>query len=152
MTEEPEYTSGNVLSRDAILGYSSEPFPVDAFGGTVFVRPLSGEERDLYEQSNLKETRGGQTKLNLRNARARLAQMCIVERGDDGRWRRVFTRSDIDKLGKLPAVELDKVTEAARDASGIDAEEEGALVESFDEGTPALSGGRSSSDLQPVSG
>lgn len=152
MSEEPEYTSGNILSRDAILGYASEPFPVDAFGGTVYVRPLSGEERDLYEQSNLKETRGGQTKLNLRNARARLAQMCIVERDEDGRWRRVFTRSDIDKLGKLPAVELDKVIEAARDASGLSEDVEDGLVESFDQERSPLPGERSSSDLQPISG
>lgn len=139
MSEEPQYF-GAALARDAILGFSAEPFPIEAFGGTVMVKPLSGDERDFYEESNLKQTRGGQTKLDLRQARARLAQMVIVERDGDGKWRRMFTRNDIDKLGKLPAAELDKVTEAAREASGLDAEEEDEKVESFGEETRELPG------------
>jgi hypothetical protein len=153
MVEDPELMS-NPLSRDAILGFTAEPFPVEAFGGTVYVRPLSGDERDRYEASNLEQTRGGQTKLNiaqLRTARARLAQLCLVERDEQGRWRRMFTRHEIDKLGRLPAAELDKVTSAAAEASGLDSEREEELVESFDEETPAELGERSSSDLQHTS-
>jgi hypothetical protein len=143
MVEDPELMNG-ALSRDAILGFTQEPFPISAFGGVVHIKPLSGDERDSYEASNLQTTRGGMTKLDLRQARARLAQLCIVERDDKGRWRRMFTKSDIDKLGKLPAAELDRVTEAARDASGLGDEQEDRLVDSFDEGTPALPGVASS--------
>jgi hypothetical protein len=150
MVEDPILTA-NPLSRDAILSFTAEPFPVDAFGGTVYVRPLTGEERDKYEASNLEQRKNGTTRLNLANARARLAQLCLVERDEKGRWRRMFTRNEIDKLGQLPAVELDKVTEAAREASGLDAEAEEALVEDFDEEPPGLRGGSSSSALQATS-
>lgn len=151
MSEEPELVDAP-LSADQILGFTAEPFPVKAFGGVVYVQPLSGKDRDKYESQNLVQTRGGQTKLNLTNARARLAQMCLVERDENGAWRRMFRKDQVDMLGQLPAAELDRVTEAAREASGLDGEEEDALVESFDEAIPARVGGRSSSDLQAISG
>lgn len=151
MIEEPDLMS-NPLSRDAILGYSQDPFPVSAFGGVVYVKPLSGEERDRYEGQNLKQTRGGATKLDLTNARARLAQLCIVERDDQGRWRRMFSKTEVDKLGALPAVELDKVVEAAKEASGLDDEAEDSMVESFNGATPRPLGEGSSSDSLATSG
>jgi hypothetical protein len=148
MAEEPQYFSNDVLSRDAILGYAAEPFPVEAFGGTVYVRPLSGRDRDAYEMQNLKQTRSG-TKLDLRNARARLAVLCLVERDQNGNWVRMFGNPDVERVGQLPAAELDKVTEAAREASGLDAEDEAAA--DFELEDPEPSGADSSSDLQAIS-
>ena len=136
----------SVLSRDDILSYEGgDPIPVEAFGGTVYVRPLTGTERDRYEQQNLKQTRGGATRLDLTNARARLVQLCLVEKTDDGTWHRMFGPGDIKKLGKLPAVELDKVSEVAREASGLEDEDEfGEDVESFDADEDELVGASSS--------
>lgn len=132
----------NTALREQILGFDAgAPIPVDAFGTTVYVKPLSGADRDAYEQSNLEQTRGGATKLNLRNARARLVALCLV----DEHGKRLFGKADIDRLGKLPAAELDKVADVARDASGLDAEDEDALVDSFDEEDEATPVGVSSS-------
>lgn len=136
-----------VLSRDDILGFEgSEPIPVEAFGGTVHVRPLSGTERDRYEQQNLKQTRGGATKLDLTNARARLVQLCLVEQAEDGSWHRMFGPNDIKALGRKPAAELDKIAEVAREASGLEDNEDELAedVESFDEDEAELVGASSS--------
>lgn len=150
MSEEPELMD-HPLSRDQILGYAVEPFPIEAFGGTVYIKPLTGKERDKYEMQNLEQQRNGTTRLNLINARARLAIMCMVERDGNGKWQRMFHRSDLERVGQLPASELDKVTEAAREASGIGEEESEAVVDSFDEGIAELPGDSSSSDLEPAS-
>lgn len=129
----------NVLGREAILDADDTqivPVEVPEWGGTVLVRPLSGEDRDMYEQSNLKERKNGTTRLNLRNARARLVQLCAVDK--DGR--RLFDKTDVDRLGKKSAAALDRVSEVARDASGISEEQMEEMTEGFDEAEEAHAG------------
>lgn len=135
----------STLSRDDILNFDAgEPIEVEAFGGIVHVRPLSGTERDRYEMQNLKQTRGGTTKLDLTNARARLVQLSLVEKAEDGTWRRMFAPDHVKQLGRLPAAELDKVAEVAREASGLSELDEEETVESFDEDEAELVGASSS--------
>lgn len=120
-----------LLGRDAILDADDielVPVKVPEWKGSVLVRPLSGTERDEYEASNLRERKNGTTRLNLRNARARLVQMCVV----DADGRRLFSKADIDRLGRKSASALDRIAEVARDASGITEEQEREMVEGFD--------------------
>jgi hypothetical protein len=150
MSQEPQYFSNDVLSRDDILGYDiGAPIPVEAFNGTVYVKPLSGDQRDSYEASNFRRGKGGVSEFDPRGARARLFVLCVVDK-DTGKP--MFNRADLDRIGKLPAAELDKVTDVAREASGLDADDEEAATEDFGQEDPAPVGELSSSALHPISG
>lgn len=106
---------------------------------TVLVRPLSGNDRDDYEAGNWRRGRDGAMKLDLRGSRARLAAVAIVD--SDGRV--LFTRDDVKALGRKSAAALDRVVDAARDASGLDDDTVEASADSFDEATLEEPGERS---------
>lgn len=107
----------NVLDRSAILAVSdiqTRTVAVPEWGGDVLVRGMTGLERDQYETSIL-DQRGKKAKVDLLNARARLASMTIVdEKGD-----RVFTDADVVALGKKSAAALDRIYDVAAALSGI---------------------------------
>lgn len=119
------------LDRDAILNAPDldvKEVEVPEWGGTVLIKPLSGRERDAYEQSNLKQTSKG-SRLNLENARARLVSLCVV----DEQGNKLFTKDDVKQLGKKSAAALDRVVEVARDASGLGDSEEADMALDFEE-------------------
>ena len=106
-----------LLSRDDILkadDIRTETVPVPEWGGDVLVRGLSGRERDTFEASMLVE-RGGRMEMDPRNARARLATMCVV--GEDGKP--LFTRDDMGALGEKSAAALNRVFDVASRLSGL---------------------------------
>lgn len=106
-----------VLSRDQILkadDLAIEQVEVPEWGGTVLVRGLTGEERDMYEQS-LVEGRGKNAQMNLRNARAKLVVLCVV----DEAGKPLFQRADVAVLGRKSAAALDRIFEAAKRLSGL---------------------------------
>lgn len=104
--------------REKLLAKAREKrplLPVQAFGEDLFVRRMSGRERDAYETS-LVEVRGNKRSVNLTNLRARLAVLCLV----DADGKRIFTDADADELGHGDCTELNKVYEAAKDWNGLD--------------------------------
>lgn len=105
-----------VLSRDQILRHTQLPqetVAVPEWGGEVIVRAMTALQRDQYEQA---VTDGG-AGLNLIGARARLvAAVCVDE---DGKL--LFTPDDVDALGALNAVPVNRIAEAAMRLSGMDA-------------------------------
>ncbi len=106
-----------LLSRDAILQAQDLPFEdveVPEWGGAVRVRGLTGAERDAFEQS-IVETRGKNTRMNLKNIRAKLVALCVV----DEQGNRVFSDDDAEALGRKSAAALDRVFEAAQRLSGL---------------------------------
>jgi hypothetical protein len=117
-----------MLSREDILSARALPRrEVEAFGGTVLVRGLTGEERDFYEGS-LVNDRGKGVRMDWRNARARLVAMgCIEEDGS-----RKFTDSDVPALGNLPALELTRLYDAIRELSGLSDEDMEELEKDFE--------------------
>ena len=105
------------LARDEILqahDIKTMVVEVPEWGGRVLVRGLTGTERDEFEESVI-ETRGKSTHVKLRNARAKLVSLSIVD--SDGE--RIFTEGDIDALGKKSAAALDRVYQVAARLSGI---------------------------------
>jgi hypothetical protein len=80
----------------------------------VFVRSMTGAERDRYEQELL-AARGPDGKINLENVRARLVAFCTV----DAEGKRVFADEDIPALGAKSAAALDRVFTAASALNGI---------------------------------
>ncbi len=105
------------LSRDEILGINDLPVEevyVDEWKTWVRVRALTGAERDAFEQS-IVETRGKNTRLNLRNIRAKLVALCCVDENGN----RLFKDEDAEALGRKSAAALNRVFEVAQRLSGL---------------------------------
>ncbi|WP_461369485.1 hypothetical protein [Candidatus Darwinibacter acetoxidans] len=106
-----------ILTRDAILQAEDLPrelVEVPEWGGCVYVRALTGAERDAFEASVV-EQRGKSTKMNLRNIRAKLVALTAV----DEEGKRLFTDDDAALLGKKSAAALDRVFDVAQRLSGL---------------------------------
>lgn len=91
--------------RDRILSADDrkkEAVFVPQWGLTVFVRTLSGAERDDWEASIVQQ-KGKATTYDLRNIRARLVCKCIV----DESGKRVFSDHEAEVLGEKSAAALD---------------------------------------------
>lgn len=99
------------LSREQILqadGHRRECVPVPEWGGDVYVRTMTGRERDRWESDALPEERDG--KPNLDNIRARLLVLTLC----DETGKRLFAAEDAAALGEQPADVLDRLYDAAR--------------------------------------
>jgi len=106
-----------LLTRDAILQADDLPrelVEVPEWSGSVYVRALTGIERDAFEQSVV-EQKGKSTKMNLRNIRAKLVALTAV----DEEGKRLFTDDDAALLGKKSAAALDRVFDVAQRLSGL---------------------------------
>ncbi len=111
---------------------------VPELGGEVWVRGMSGTERDQFEEGLRirKGKRAGQS--DLRNFRAQLAVRVLVT--DEGA--RILTNADAEIFGKLPAGVLDRIISRCTELSGKADEE----IDDLKNGSaPAPSDGSSSS-------
>jgi len=118
-----------MLTRDEILSVSDLPtqeIEVPEWGGAVFVRGLSGRERDEYELSMI-SMRGGSPSLSMFNARAKLVQLGCV----DADGKQLFSKSDVAALGKKNATALDRVYNVIRQLSGLSTEDVKELASNF---------------------
>ncbi len=121
-----------LLTRDAILqaeDLPTEDIEVEEWGGAVRVRALTGAERDAFEQS-IVEQRGKSTRMNLRNIRAKLVALTVV----DADGKRLFSDKDAELLGKKSAAALDRVFEVAQKLSGLSPEDMEELSGNSEEG------------------
>lgn len=106
-----------LLNRDMILqadDLRKELLEVPEWGGSVYVRGMTGTERDKLESSML-EQRGKSQKMNLANVRARMAAMTLC----DETGKLLFTEADVRALGTKSAAALQRVFEAAQRLSGL---------------------------------
>lgn len=106
-----------LLTRDQILSAADlkrETLDVPEWGGEVIVRSLTGAERDAFEDSVVKQ-RGKTRELNLRNARARLVSLSLIDESGS----RLFSDGDVEALGRKSAAALDRVFAAAQRLSGL---------------------------------
>lgn len=106
-----------LLTRDQILSADDlgrELVNVPEWGGDVYVRGLTGKERDQFEASMI-DQRGKSQSVNLQNIRAKLAGLSIC----DESGKRVFTDADLQALAGKSAIALNRVFEVARRLSGL---------------------------------
>ena len=116
------------LDKNAILGVvdiRKELVDVPEWGGSVWVRGMTGAERDKFE-SSIVESRGKGTKVNMVNVRARLASLTICDEGGN----LLFTQADIVALSAKSASALQRIFAVAQRLSGIGDED----VKDFTEG------------------
>lgn len=97
-------------------------------GGKIRLKHLSAKERDEFESSMVKVTRGGRQQMNNENFRARLVQLAAVN--EDGSP--LFTRHDIKTLGNLPASGLQRVFNKINEMSAFSEADLKELEEDFD--------------------
>ena len=110
-----------MLNKKSILQCDDLPkelVSVPEWGGDVFVRTLSGTERDMFEQSMM-EGKGKNREMNLKNIRARLAVLTICT--EDGT--RLFEAKDVDALGKKSAAALDRIFSVSQKLNGLSGED-----------------------------
>lgn len=97
-------------------------------GEKVYVRELTGRERDEYEAERVKVTFGPRGRvsqeINLRNLRARLVVRTLV--GEDGK--RVFSEADAAEVGELGGAVLDRLFDVAQRLSGLSKDADEALL------------------------
>ena len=106
-----------MLSKTDILAAKDikiEEISVPEWGGSVFVKEMTGAERDKYESSIL-EIKGGNQTVNLQNARAKLAAFTICDENGN----RIFSEADISALASKSATALQRIFEKAMSLSRI---------------------------------
>lgn len=107
-----------MLTKKQILqsnDLSKELVKVPEWNGEVYIRTMTGTERDQFEQS----LAISKDKLNLANIRARLCALAICD--EDGN--RLFTDSEIEALGQKSAAALDRIFEVAQRLNKIGAKD-----------------------------
>lgn len=106
-----------MLSKDDILkakDLTVKEVEVPEWGGSVYIKSLTGTERDLYE-SSITQIKGKEAKLDWRNARAKLLVFTICDQ--DGN--RLFNESEIGELGKKSASALQRLFDVATEMNGL---------------------------------
>lgn len=105
------------ILRDSLLeSFSSPPVaPVKFCGHDLFVKKMTGKERDRYEKSRWKQVKD-KFVLELDNTRAKLVTVTLC----DENGKRVFNDIDVDRVGELDHEELDRAYEAAIKLNGLD--------------------------------
>lgn len=101
---------------------------IPEWGGTVRIKSITGTARDAFEAS-LREGKGKNADVNLRNLRARLISLCVVD--EDGK--RMFSKEDVGRLGAKNAKPLDRLFDACTELIGMSEQDVETYVEDFDE-------------------
>lgn len=121
----------NILTKEAILKAQDieiREVEVPEWGGVVYVRGMTGRERDRYENSLYKQ-KGKERVLNTQNARAKLVVMCTVDQ--DGN--RIFDEEEVNVLSQKSSKALDRIFAVAMELSGITENDMEELTKNSDE-------------------
>lgn len=108
----------SVLTREQILKAQDVKIEMvdvsEWWGGCVYVRSLTGKQRDAFEASRYKWV-GDKIELQHDNTRARLLAMTV----SDEHGTLLFTEGDIELLGQKDAAPLDKLFDVAQRLSAM---------------------------------
>jgi len=99
-----------VLTKDDILNskdLKSEKVEIPEWGGAIYIRTITGLERDQFEAS-MTETEG------IKNLRAKLVVLTAV----DSEGKRLFSEKDAAELGRKNAAALDRCFKVAQKLNG----------------------------------
>ncbi len=107
------------LAQAPVLDTVQVPIPEFGEGVVVNVRAMSAGDRDRFEES-MKKGKGKNTTIDLRNFRARLCIASIV----DETGAKVFSGIDLPALSAYPVKILQRICQAATEASGLDDDDE----------------------------
>lgn len=108
-----DLTADQIFAADDL---TLKPVEVPEWGGTVYVRPLGGDERDAYEAS-MTIQKGPELESNPVGMRARL----VVRGVTDANGVRLFKDNDAPRLGQKNAAVLDRLFDEIAELSGLSA-------------------------------
>lgn len=130
-----------LLTRDEILAATDrqmELVEVPEWGGAVYIRSLTADERDEFEESLLEQNkRTKKQDVRLRQARAKLVSRAAC----DDKGVRLFSERDVVALGAKNAAAMDRLFDKASELSGIREADLEELVEDFTDTPDAPSSG-----------
>ncbi len=128
-----------MLTKEQILSIDDKrvaPVEVPEWGDTVYVRTMTGCERDRVEELIDKaKARGGMSPKNLRGT---LCSLCMC----DENGVRLFNDAEATALGNRSCVALDRVFTAALKVNGMSQSAQDELAENSD-GDPSAGSGSS---------
>ena len=129
----------SALNREEILGADDiqvELIEVPEWGGDVWVKGMTGQERDKFEDELIIRSTVGKgrkttqvSEVSLADIRAKLCSMTICDKDKT----RLFTEKDVKALSKKSAAALQRVFEIAQELSGITDDDIDELVEELEE-------------------
>lgn len=107
-----------LLTKSDILGsrLKSEIVEVPEWGGSVRIRELSAAQRDSWDSTFRFDQDGNATAESLRNMRARMCSLSIVDENDMP----VFSPMEAEQLGQLSGTALHRVYAVCRRLNGMD--------------------------------
>lgn len=115
------------LTKDQILeanDLQSVAVEVPEWGGTVYVRSMTGADRDAFESSMVTVHPDGSRTPDLRNLRSKLVALTLV----DEEGNRLFEVADIARLALKSSAALERVFEAAQRLNGLGTKAEAEAV------------------------
>jgi len=118
-------TRQEILSADDITLKEVE---VPEWGGSVFIRPMTGSERDRYESDILGED--GKSDVRNKSLREKLAVLSVC----DESGATLFTEEDIQALSEKNSAPLDRIFDAAQKLNGITDDDIKILTKNSDSG------------------
>ena len=122
--------SAKPLSREDILGADDieiEKVEVPEWGGSVYVKGMTGKERGKLEAANV-DQRGKNHRIKLIELRERIAVACVCD--ENGKL--LFTQADVKLLSEKSAAPLQRIVEASNKLSGITEEDMEELAEEME--------------------
>ena len=111
----------SILTKDAILAakdYKMEKVSCPEWGGDVYVRSLSGEEKTAFQNSLFEEGEDG-TPVRKEGYMKALATGMLVRSICDKDGNRLFEDQDVDALFKKSAKVLDRIQTVCDDLNGV---------------------------------
>jgi hypothetical protein len=124
------------LSKATILGADDltvEEVNCPECGGTVFVRTLTGVERDEIE-AHMFQTKSKDSRINMTNLRARMVGLCLVDENGKRIFKGKEFEKDIEALGRKSSLVLDRVFTVAQKLAGMRKEDVEELTKNSEEG------------------
>lgn len=109
------------LTAEQILAADDRPIEeleVPEWGGSVFIRTMSGDERDSFE-ADMVQNRSGDPSRDIRGFRAKLAAHVLCDESGS----RLFTDAQIKELGAKSAAALDRVMMKAQSVNRMSNED-----------------------------
>lgn len=109
--------NNGILTREQILGaddIAMERVDVPEWGGAIYVRVMSGTERDHYQSRRLTIV-GNSQRFNLENATVELVALTAC----DAKGKRLFSEADVAELGKKSSAALQRIAAVAQRLNGL---------------------------------
>jgi len=138
-------TAKQILAADDL---AREAVAVPEWGGTVYVRTMTGEEKDRFDESNWVAGEDGEGRFDGDGYRGRLA--CRVLCDESGKA--LFSEADCLRLGAKSVKALDRVLEVAKRLNGIGKEGHEAAVKNSPGGASGASSSGSASPSDTPAG